>query len=71
MNKPVFRLELLQYVLGLDCRFNIDVLRSALALCLEHAAHCAAPADAAVAKQPVDSVAPAREDEAGMLDGAC
>lgn len=35
MNKPVFRLELLQYVLGLDCRFTLDVLRAAMALALE------------------------------------
>lgn len=35
MNKPIFRLELLQYVLGLDCRFSLEVLRAAMSLALE------------------------------------
>jgi hypothetical protein len=35
MQKPVFRLELLRFLLGLDTRFTLDVLRASLAFALE------------------------------------
>lgn len=66
MNKPVFRLELLQYVLGLDCRFSLDVLRAAMALALECAEGCAsagAPA-ANCAHAPAEAAAGAAADGA-------
>jgi hypothetical protein len=62
MNKRVFRLELLQYVLGLDCRFSIDVCarrsRSASST-LRTARHRAG----AVINPPVDSAAISCEDD--------
>lgn len=68
MNSPQLRLELLQYILGLDCRFTLDVLRATLHFALECAVRLQLP-DMAPAATAEEDQAPTPADAEALPRG--